>query len=208
MESQDTKICIVGLGNPGKKYLHTRHNIGEETLQYFLQTLLNDRPSFQHNNFLESLLSIHKIDRARFIYSNIIAVIPQTFMNLSGRAVQKCVAYYKLDFASEVIIVSDDMDFPPKTIKLLPQGGAGGHKGLASIIESFGGNKTFHRLRVGIGRPEPHMTPSKYVLEKLKEDALDVHLQTIDIASQALVTCLKHGLSQAMQIINSKPKDV
>tara|TARA_B100000282_G_scaffold280286_1_gene241280 strand:- start:88 stop:690 length:603 start_codon:yes stop_codon:yes gene_type:complete len=136
-------IYLIGLGNPGKKYSKTRHNIG------FL--LLEDLSKKYSSNFLlkeklKSACSEFKINDSTFRL-----FLPNTYMNNSGDAVQAIIDWYKIDL-DQVFIVVDDKDLPLGKIRFRKQGGSGGHNGLKSIIEKFKTN-SFNRIRIGIGSP-------------------------------------------------------
>ncbi|RPI97553.1 MAG: aminoacyl-tRNA hydrolase [Spirochaetales bacterium] len=139
---------IIGLGNPGKEYAHNRHNVGFQCLDYFAR---------RHRIELKERRWRERSMRARFGTGDIdgTAVVlakPTTFMNLSGQAVSQMMHRFKASLA-DIIVICDDMDLPLGKIRIRPQGGSGGHKGIASIINSAGSD-TFIRVRVGIGRPE------------------------------------------------------
>jgi PTH1 family peptidyl-tRNA hydrolase len=146
---------IVGLGNPGAEYAQTRHNAGAwfvEELADKLHTTLRHTAKFQG---LHCLTQVHNQDCH--------LLIPTTFMNHSGQAVQALASYYKI--APEAILVlHDEIDLPVGTVKLKFDGGHAGHNGLRDIIQHLGTNK-FYRLRIGVGRPTHNKEVVDYVLE-------------------------------------------
>jgi len=143
---------IIGLGNPGKKYEKTRHNLGFMAVDFLREKL--GAPDFKSN----------KKCAAEFSKSGeIILAKPQTFMNLSGEAVAKLLSFYKLDL-DDLIVIHDDIDLELGKIKDGKNHGPAGHNGVKSIIELLG-TKDFPRLRIGVGRPPEHIPPEDYVLQ-------------------------------------------
>ncbi len=150
---------IVGLGNPGPEYKDTRHNIGFKVLDLLSRELgvrLENR-RFQSRN-----------TRTRLEGKDIIFFCPMTYMNLSGNAVRLCADYYKID-REHILVVHDDLDLPVGRIKVARQGGAGGHKGVKSIIDHLGG-RGFPRIRIGIGRPRYNESTEDFVLSPFYKD--------------------------------------
>ncbi len=145
---------IVGLGNPGPQYKSTRHNVG-----FWLVSLLADKyPSkFKHEVKFKGAISDIDISGHRCKL-----LLPETFMNLSGEAVSKVVNFYKLSMDS-ILVVHDELAFPPGVVRLKKGGGANGHNGVQSIIDMLGGND-FWRMRIGIGKAESKDNTSGYVL--------------------------------------------
>lgn len=155
---------IFGLGNPGKKYEKTKHNIGFAVVDELAKEL---GVSFNQTKF-KSIYAEGRIGREK-----IILIKPQTMMNLSGEAVQPWLNFYKLD-AEDFLVIYDDMDLEVGKIRLRLQGGSGGHNGIKSIIQHLGGPK-FNRLRVGIGRPYPKQGVISHVLSSFaKEEVTDM----------------------------------
>ena len=146
--SDNKQFAIVGLGNPGKRYENTRHNIGAEAVTRFADKLGAGAPGGQgwrtrHESFYF---------KADYNGAVLYLILPQTFMNLSGEGVQPLLAYFKVAPAN-LIVVYDELDLTPGYVRVKRGGGAGGHNGLTSIIGRLGG-QDFHRIRIGIGRPE------------------------------------------------------
>jgi len=148
----DTRL-VVGLGNPGTPYTETRHNIGFMIVEHLAEEL-GTQVSKKGFSSLWSKVSLKGRD--------VLLQEPQTFMNLSGQAVREMKDYYRVE-DQRLIVIHDDLDLPLGRIKPDYQAGAGGHRGVNSIIESLG-VKSFHRLRVGIGRPEKKEEVEGYVL--------------------------------------------
>lgn len=146
--------CIIGLGNPGRKYEKTRHNIGFMVIEE-----LENRLSFRLTK--HKFKCDYEIDT--FNNEKILFVRPQTFMNLSGEGVKPLLDYYKVD-NDNILVIYDDLDLPVGKIRLREKGGHGGHNGIRSLIDHLG-TKDFKRLRIGIGRPEDRTPIVNYVLQ-------------------------------------------
>lgn len=135
---------IVGLGNPGSEYEQTRHNAGF----WFIEDLAN---KYKANLKLDKKFN-SIVGRITSDGLDAYLLMPLTYMNLSGQAVQAFCKFYKIT-PSEILIAHDELDHPPGTVKIKQSGGSGGHNGLKDIIQKFGGNSNFNRLRIGIGHP-------------------------------------------------------
>ena len=150
-------FLIVGLGNPGQKYENTRHNVG-----FAIVDQLNAR--WGGGTYAKKFKGA--LSNARYADRKIVLLKPQTYMNLSGEAAQPAAAFYKIDPAKDMLVISDDLDLPTGRLRMRSSGGSGGHNGLKSIVASLGTNQ-FPRLRVGIGRDE-RADSSSHVLGKIK----------------------------------------
>jgi len=148
---------IVGLGNPGKEYSHTRHNVGAWFVEKLAASVCTDmRP----NKKLHGMLGKISINNKSILLLN-----PLTYMNESGRAVQAACNFYQIQTKS-ILIVHDELDITEGKAKLKYSGGHGGHNGLKSIISCMSGDKDFYRLRIGIGHPGHSSLVTNYVLGK------------------------------------------
>ncbi len=187
-------LLFVGLGNPGKKYQQTPHNLGFDVLDLLAS---RNRLEFRkETNALTCRLDIY--DRKAIL------VKPQTFMNLSGTAVREIAHFYKIE-PKDVLLVSDDLDLPPGKLRLRVSGGAGGHNGLKSVIEHLGG-ENFPRLRIGVGRSE--VLPSDvYLLSKVPSTLKETLEKAVVSAVDALEVLLKEGIAKTMDTVNRTPKD-
>lgn len=154
-----TMKLIFGLGNPGGKYQNTKHNIGFITVDYLAKHL---GLTFNQTKF-KSVYAEGRIGTEK-----VILIKPQTYMNLSGEAVQPWLDFCKLD-GEDIVIIYDDMDLEVGKIRLRKKGGHGGHNGMKSIINHLG-TKEFNRIRVGIGRPFPAQTVVSHVLSQFPKD--------------------------------------
>ncbi len=191
IEKSSTSL-IVGLGNPGREYRGSRHNIGFMLLDHLAVHL---DVSFSR---LESkaLLVKTEVRNRRMILAK-----PQTYMNLSGMAVSSLLRFYKIPLTN-LLVVCDDIDLPFGRLRLRPGGGSAGQKGMQSIIESLG-TQDFPRLRLGIDRPPGRMEASGYVLQDFSKDEINFLPAILDRAEQAVLTYLQSGLEEAMNQYNT-----
>jgi len=190
-----TPYLIVGLGNPGREYAQTRHNIG---------FMLVDRITVRLNARGMKLQSKAIVITAQHAGQKLILAKPQTFMNLSGQAIQGLVRFYKLPL-EHVLIAHDDLDLPFCNIRIRPGGGAGGQKGVKSTIDQLG-TPEFARLRLGIDRPPGRMDPAAYVLQEFSQKELQSVSETLDRAADAALTWVTEGLNAAMNKFNGAPE--
>jgi PTH1 family peptidyl-tRNA hydrolase len=182
---------IVGLGNPGREYRETRHNVGFMLLDH-LTARLNIRFTRMQSKALVAI--------ANFQEHKIILAKPQTFMNLSGQSVQGLLHFYKLPLEN-LLIAHDDLDLPLGTIRIRPDGRSAGQKGMNSTIDRLGTDE-FPRLRLGIGRPPGQMQAPDYVLQNFSEFELTVINETLNRAVEAGLTWVTEGLDTAMNKYN------
>lgn len=185
---------IVGLGNPGREYSASRHNVGFMVVDRLAEKLDTSFRKVKMNALMTAVR--HKGER-------IILIKPQTFMNLSGQAVSSFIRFYKLSLEN-VLVVYDDVDLPFETLRLKPDGGDAGQRGVRSIIQQLG-TKSFPRLRVGIDRPPGRMEVSDYVLQKFSAAEKGILPFILDTASEAVLHFIDQGLNQAMTIYNQNP---
>ena len=182
-------FLIVGLGNPGKKYEHTRHNMGFEVID-----ALSDISKIDvDKEVFDGLLG-----RGKIFDKDVMLFKPTTYMNLSGRAVSQVVNYFKIDI-SDVIVICDDMALQPGTIRLRLKGSSGGQKGLQNIIELLGTDE-FKRIRIGIGEPE--FDAVDYVLGKPLKEELPLIEEAINNAVEAIKEAIKSDFDRAMNKFN------
>lgn len=166
---------LIGLGNIGREYESTRHNFG---------FLLLDRIIDDYGLVMQSKKFKSEVFSGEISGNKIIALKPQTFMNLSGQAVLQAASFYKVD-PSKIIVLHDDIDFPLGKIKVKTGGGHGGHNGLRSIDDSIG--KNYMRLRLGVGRPEnKEFETSDYVLGKFTKEEMQSVNKTNDKISDLI----------------------
>jgi PTH1 family peptidyl-tRNA hydrolase len=188
---------VVGLGNPGREYDGTRHNVGFAALDRLADKL---DCSFRSR----ARFSAHVAETGPGDDGKVTLAKPQTFMNRSGSAVQALLAWLKIE-PGQLLVVVDDADLPLGQIRLRPSGGSGGHNGLRSIIETLGGNEEFARLRIGIGRTAPLGTDiSGHVLGRFSAAEREAAEKTVVTAVEAMECCLRDGLAEAMNRFNRK----
>jgi PTH1 family peptidyl-tRNA hydrolase len=185
---------IVGLGNPGDKYERTRHNAGFRAVRAF-HTL----HALDLGNWSSKFGGL--VSEGRVGGDKIILLLPQTFMNESGRAVREAVDFWRLK-TEDLIIVYDDLDLPIGTLRLREEGSAGGHKGVASIIEHLK-DPRIARVRIGIGTDRAKTVPAAdYVLERFSGDEEPAVAQVISRAAAALDRIIERGIVPAMNEFN------
>ena len=182
---------IVGLGNPGREYRENRHNVG---------FMLMDRLAVKLNARFTRLQSKALVASSAYGECKIILAKPQTFMNLSGQSVLGLVHFYKLPLTN-LLVAHDDLDLPPGTIRIRPDGGSAGQKGMTSILERFGTDE-FPRLRLGIGRPPGQMQAPDYVLQDFSDSEMSIISETLNRAVDAVLTFVTEGLDAAMNKYN------
>jgi PTH1 family peptidyl-tRNA hydrolase len=191
----DTEFyLIVGLGNPGPKYAANRHNVGFMCLE---------RLAAAHGLTFDKQQKKARVALGAIRGLRVVLAQPQTFMNDSGQAVAPLVQFYRVP-PERLLIVYDDLDLPPGTVRIRPEGGSGGHKGMRSIIERVS-DQNFARLRIGIGRPPGQMDPAAYVLQDFSADENLLVAETLDRAVTAVETWLVEGVEMAMSRHNSGP---
>ncbi|TDM07243.1 aminoacyl-tRNA hydrolase [Macrococcus lamae] len=161
--------CIVGLGNIGRKYENTRHNIG---------FMVVDELAKKHRLELDKQKSngLHAI--ATINGEKVLLIEPMTYMNASGEAVRPLLDYYKVDI-KDMIVLYDDLDMPPGRLRLRQKGSAGGHNGIRSLIQHLGTDE-FKRIRIGIGRPSGRMSVPNFVLQRFSDDEMITMERVID----------------------------
>ena len=189
---------IVGLGNPGRRYAGTRHNVGFRVVERFAE-----------RNRLA--LSSRKFDghfgRGDVGGLEVGLLEPETYMNLSGGSVAAALRYLPVDdWKKDLLVVSDDVDLPFGRLRLRPGGGAGGHNGLRSLIEHLGGDG-FARLRFGVGRPAGPMDTADFVLQGFSDAEQKQLGARLDEAADAVETWLFEGLQKAMNRFNRDAKE-
>lgn len=182
---------IVGLGNPGRKYEATRHNIGFDVLAELLSRDGSPRPKRAFDGETADV---------RLGSERAILLWPHTFMNASGRSVRQAKDFYKLT-NDDLLIVCDDLNLPPGKLRLRPQGSAGGQKGLADIIRHLG-TEQFARLRVGIGQPVGTRDAKDYVLGRFSQSEQPEIQLAIKLAADAAQSWACHGVQQTMNQYN------
>lgn len=185
---------VVGLGNPGRQYEGTRHNVGYVVMDRLVQRHAAGAPAkakFQ-SAAIEAQIGSEKC----------LLIKPNTYMNLSGRAVGEAVRFHKLHPASDVIVVVDDVALPVGALRVRPQGGAGGHNGLADIQRALGGT-AYPRVRIGIGASPSYMDQADYVLGKFTDLERPLVDGAIEKAADAVEVFVNEGVDAAMNRFNA-----
>ena len=184
---------VVGLGNPGDAYLKTRHNAGfmvvDEVAEAFSIPLVKRK--------FDTIFGRGSVDGVE-----VILIKPMAFMNLSGPPVQRITNYFKI-LCEDMLIIHDDIDLAFGRLKINEKGGDGGHKGVRSLMDAFGGGD-FVRLRVGVGRPEARISAADYVLNGFSAKEIEVLGQITTKARDAVVTILCKGTKEGMNRFNNK----
>ncbi len=187
---------IAGLGNPGKKYDLTRHNIGFTVIDDLLEEL--------HCSSFEK--SQHKalVSKTPYKETTILLVKPMTYMNLSGDSIVSLMSYYKIA-SEDILIIHDDIDQEFSHIKLQRKRGHGGHNGIRHIHQQLGHNE-YARLKLGVGRPpHPKMDVADYVLQKFNDDEMNSLDDFLDRAIQAIDSFIVSGFDKAANNFNQTP---
>ena len=184
----DGPILVVGLGNPGPRYADPRHNLGFMVVAELARRLGASLGRQGH----QSLWA-----QARLGGRKLILAQPQTYMNLSGQAAAGLLRYFDLP-AEAMVVVHDDLDLEPGRLKVAVKGGAGGHKGVASLLEHLK-NQGFTRLKVGIGRPRYAESTEEFVLSGFYADQRGLFQEVVKAAADCLEVILAEGPQAAMQ---------
>jgi PTH1 family peptidyl-tRNA hydrolase len=183
---------VAGLGNPGRKYDRTRHNLGFKVV---------DTIAGRYDSSFRKRKGEYRQSSVSIAGTNVILIKPITYMNLSGVAVVEAADYHGLEM-SEILVVCDDINLPLGKIRVRSRGSDGGHKGLRSIIDETG-SADFSRVRLGIGMPEDENKPvESFVLERFTGEEEDIVRQMIENAAEAVETVIKDGIDVAQQQFN------
>lgn len=185
---------IAGLGNPGRQYENTRHNIGFDVIE-----------TLAAQEHVEVLEKKHRalIGKGVVAGEKCILAKPQTFMNLSGESVRELVDYYKADPAGELIVVSDDVSLAPGQIRIRKKGSAGGHNGLKNLIQQLGSD-SFIRVRIGVGEQPPQYDLADYVLGRFTGEERARMNRAAERAADAIRAIIAQGPDKAMNDFNDK----
>lgn len=196
MERSENKFLIVGLGNPGRKYESTRHNVGFMVLDALLKKYGG---TLRKDVYLEGEVGSHLIFGHKIYFLK-----PLTFMNNSGSAVKKALDYYKIK-SEFLLVLADDKDTPFGELRLKKEGSSGGHNGLKSIIESLG-TADFPRLKIGIGSEGVSLT--EHVLGVFTQEEQKFLPCLIEEAASVVELYLKEGIEKAMNTVNVRGRQV
>ncbi len=183
---------IVGLGNPGREYENTRHNVGFRVVD-----AIADRYGIGITEKKHKAL----IGKGMIEGNKVVLVKPQTFMNLSGESVREVVDYYKADAEQELIVIFDDISLDVGKLRIRKKGSAGGHNGIKSIIGRLG-HDTFQRIKMGVGDKPKGYDLADYVLGHFSAEDNRVMEESVLRAVDALKTMMNEGPDQAMNLYN------
>ncbi len=182
---------LVGLGNPGREYDDTRHNVG---------FLVVDKVADRVGASVDDKKFRARVGRGRIGQESTLIMKPQTYMNLSGESVGPALGFFKLS-TDDVVVVHDELDLPLGRLKLKRGGGHGGHNGLRSLIKHLPDDR-FIRIRIGIGRPPPQWDTADYVLSKFRSDEWTAVDEAVSTAADAVEAIFRDGISKAMATFN------
>ncbi|MGE0199727.1 MAG: aminoacyl-tRNA hydrolase [Candidatus Melainabacteria bacterium] len=189
----DSPWLIVGLGNPGPRYEMTRHNVGFMAIHHLAeQAGIAARQEGKFNAM---------VGKGTLHGAPVHLVQPLTFMNLSGEAVGKLAHYYKIP-VEQVLVIYDDTALPFGKIRVRPGGSDGGHNGIKSLIQNFGGNNRFPRIRIGVGSPEGGISLENYVLSRFSDPELSDLSVILRHTEEAVYCCLAEGIPVASNRFN------
>ncbi len=185
---------VAGLGNPGRNYVRTRHNAG---------FMVVDALAARHDIEFEKNKFGTLFGRGRIQSADVILAKPQAFMNRSGPPLRQLADYFRIP-CKALVVVHDDIDLAYERLKIKEKGGDGGHKGIKSVIEAFGGDQ-FVRLRVGVGRSGPGGDVVGHVLGRFDPEELSSLEGILHRAAEAIDTILCKGIKEGMNRYNQKP---
>lgn len=189
-------FLIAGLGNPGRQYEKTRHNMGFDTIDELI-----DRHRIPQGGIAHKAM----YGKGMIAGEKVLAVKPLTYMNLSGEAIREYVNYYKMDPETELIVIYDDIDLDPGQIRIRKKGSAGGHNGIKSIIAQIG-TQNFYRIKVGVGAKPKGWDLADYVLGRFSPEERELVDKAICDAADAVGMILKDGIEAAMNHYNGAAK--
>lgn len=185
---------IAGLGNPGKEYVNTRHNVGFEVI---------DALADKYNINVLELKHKAMIGKGYIEGQKVILVKPLTFMNISGESIRPIMDYYKADIETELIVISDDVSLPPGQLRVRKKGSAGGHNGLKNIIKHLG-NENFQRVRMGVGEKPRNYDLADWVLGHFNQEEKKAVDESVEKAIKAIEIMVTDGADAAMNAYNHK----
>ena len=194
-EQRQEFFVVAGLGNPGREYAETKHNVG---------FMVIDRLAEKYNINVTKFKNKALIGDGTIGGRRVLLVKPQTFMNLSGESIREIVNFYKIP-QDRFVVIFDDTSLPEGQIRLREKGSHGGHNGIRNIIQQMG-TDVFWRIKVGIGEKPNGWDLADYVLAKFDKDALPLMETGMDKAVQAVELILSRGMQDAMNRMNQRPK--
>ena len=187
-------FLIVGLGNPGKQYENTRHNVGFDAVDVLVDEYRIPSSGKQH----KAMYGKGVIEGQKVILAK-----PLTYMNLSGEAVRAMVDYYKIDPETELLVIFDDISLAPGNIRIRKKGSAGGHNGIKSIITHLG-TQNFQRIKVGVGEKPKNWDLADYVLGAFSKDDRKLVDEALERTAKAAALIVQGEIDEAMNLYNKK----
>lgn len=187
-------FIIAGLGNPGRKYENTRHNIG---------FMVIDEIAAKHRISVSEKKHKALIGKGIIGGEKVILVKPQTFMNLSGESIREIIDYYKIEEKTELIVISDDISMDTGAVRIRKKGSAGGHNGLKNIILHLGHDE-FQRIKIGVGEKRAGYDLADYVLGNFDKEESELIAESIKSAAEAVEVMMTDGADAAMNRFNKK----
>ena len=188
-------FCIVGLGNPGRQYEETKHNVGFHVIDKLAKKYDIEVNKFKNKAF---------VGDGTIKGKRVLLVKPQTYMNLSGESVREIVNFYKIP-QERFVVIFDDTSLPCGSVRIREKGSHGGHNGIRNIIDQMGTDE-FNRIKVGIGEKPSGWDLADYVLAKFNPDDLPMMEQGMDKAVQGVELMLSRGIKEAANRVNQKAK--
>ncbi len=188
---------IVGLGNPSREYVHTRHNVGFEVIN-----ILADRFDIQTDYIKHKAICGKGVIEG----NKVMLAMPQTYMNNSGESLRELVSYYKIDIPTQLIVIYDDINLDPGRIRIRKAGSAGGHNGMKSIISALSSDQ-FMRVRVGVGDKPKGYDLADYVLGHFTNEERELMDTAFIDAANAVVAIMNDGIDAAMNRFNKAARD-
>jgi PTH1 family peptidyl-tRNA hydrolase len=186
-------LLVVGLGNPGTEYAHTRHNVGAETVELL---------AARHGGRLRVTKEQALVAEVRIARARVVLAFPQTYMNDSGRSVGLLLRRHGIEDLAGLVVIHDELDLPPGRVKLKHGGGLAGHNGLKSIKAHLHSD-AFRRVRIGVGKPPGRQSGADYVLRRLgKADQAELDVAIVE-AADAVESILVDGFDAAMNRVNT-----
>ena len=187
--------CIVGLGNPGRQYEETKHNVGFKVI---------DRLAEKYDIKVEKLKNRALVGDGMIRNKRVLLVKPQTYMNLSGESVREIVNFYKIP-QERFVVIFDDISLASGSVSIREKGSHGGHNGIRNIIDQMGTDQ-FYRIKVGVGEKPSGWDLADYVLSKFNEEDLPAMDEGMDKAVKGVELMLSRGIAEAANRVNQKPK--
>lgn len=194
----ESRFLLAGLGNPGREYHLSRHNIGFLFVDYLAK---------QRGWQVDASKMQGRYCQGRYLGAQLFLLQPQTFMNRSGECVRSFLDYYKIPL-EHLLVLHDDIDLPAGRIKLVSKGGAGGHNGIRSIIQHVG-TQDFSRMKIGVGRPVLDsdgngQSVEHFVLSRMSQEELSLFVQRQELVDEAITLFVHDGVQVAMNKINGR----